>query len=74
MNIHLTSTGKKLSVLSILVIFFSMLTHVTNGQQLQISDSGYFEKPGVNILVFSSQYNGMFYDEKTAGLKSSTMG
>jgi hypothetical protein len=41
----------------------------TNGQKLQISDSGYFEKPGVNVLVFSSQYNGMFYDEKTAGIE-----
>ncbi len=69
MNTHQTSTGKKLSVLSILVICFSTLTNSTNGQQLQISDSGYFEKPGVNILVFSSQYNGMFYDEKTAGIE-----
>ena len=23
----------------------------------------------VNVLVFSSQYNGMFYDEKTAGIE-----
>jgi endoglucanase len=38
-------------------------------QQLQIGDSGYFEKPGVNVFVFSSQYNGMFFDEKTAGME-----
>ena len=69
MNTHQTSTGKKWSVLSILVICFSALTHSSNGQKLQISDSGYFEKPGVNILVFNSQYNGMFYDEKTAGIE-----
>jgi|GEM_PF-97321 len=37
--------------------------------QLQISDSGYFEKSGVNVMVFSGQYNGMFYDEKTAGVE-----
>jgi hypothetical protein len=34
-----------------------------------INDSGYFEKRGVNILVFNNQYNGMFFDEKTAGLE-----
>jgi len=36
---------------------------------LVVNDSGYFEKPGVNVLVFSSQYNGMFFDEKTAGIE-----
>src|SRR4051812_34669038 len=50
------------------VIFISILSN-TYGQKLIISDSGYFEKPGVNVLVFNSQYNGMFYDEKTAGIE-----
>jgi len=39
------------------------------GQQLVVNDSGYFEKPGVNVMVFSSQYNGVFFDEKTAGIE-----
>ncbi len=39
------------------------------GQQLVINDSSYFEKPGVNVLVFSNLYNGMFFDEKTAGIE-----
>jgi endoglucanase len=38
-------------------------------QSLTINDSGYFAKPGVNVFVFNSQYNGMFYDEKTAGIE-----
>ena len=38
-------------------------------QQLQLNDSSYFEKPGVNVFVFSNQYNGMFFDEKTAGIE-----
>ena len=42
---------------------------ISFGQQLVINDSGYFEKPGVNVMVFSSQYNGMFFDEKTAGIE-----
>ena len=45
------------------------LTHSATSQSLQLNDSGYLEKTGVNILVFSSQYNGMFFDEKTAGIE-----
>jgi len=40
-----------------------------SGQPLVVNDSGYFEKSGVNFFVFSSQYNGMFFDEKTAGVE-----
>jgi hypothetical protein len=38
-------------------------------QQLKLNNLEYFEEPGVNILVFSNQYNGMFFDEKTAGIE-----
>jgi len=38
-------------------------------QKLNINDLGYFEKPGVNVLVFNNQYDGMFFDEKTAGIE-----
>ncbi|HEY4208719.1 MAG TPA: glycoside hydrolase family 9 protein [Puia sp.] len=39
------------------------------GQKLLVNDAGYFEERGVNVFVFSSQYNGMFFDEKTAGVE-----
>ena len=38
-------------------------------QPLQVNDLGYFETRGVNVLVFSNQYNGFFFDEKTAGIE-----
>jgi hypothetical protein len=38
-------------------------------QQLQLNDLGYFEARGLNVLVFSNQYNGFFFDEKTAGIE-----
>ena len=38
-------------------------------QQLRLNELDYFEKPGVNVLVYSNQYNGMFNDEKTAGIE-----
>jgi endoglucanase len=39
------------------------------GQTLKLNNLEYFEFPGVNILVYSNQYTGMFYDEKTAGIE-----
>lgn len=39
------------------------------GQQLKLNELEYFEKPGVNVMVFSDEYNGMFFDEKTAGIE-----
>ncbi|BBE15991.1 glycoside hydrolase, family 9 [Aquipluma nitroreducens] len=38
-------------------------------QQLRLNELDYFEKTGVNVLVYSNQYNGMFNDEKTAGIE-----
>src|SRR5579872_7221861 len=39
------------------------------GQKLLINDSGYFETRGVNVFVYNSEYNGMFFDEKTSGIE-----
>ena len=36
---------------------------------LTLNDREYFERPGLNVLVFSNQYNGVFFDEKTAGIE-----
>jgi endoglucanase len=36
---------------------------------LRLNDKEYFETRGLNVLVFTNQYNGMFFDEKTAGLE-----
>jgi endoglucanase len=35
---------------------------------LKLNDKGYFEMRGFNLLAFENQYNGMFFDEKTAGI------
>lgn len=60
---------KKLVVLVKLLIIFLFIGKDSFSQQLQINDSSYFEKQGVNVLVFSSEYNGMFFDEKTSGIE-----
>jgi endoglucanase len=38
-------------------------------EPLTINDQQYFEKRGLNVLVFTNEYNGMFFDEKTAGVE-----
>lgn len=52
-----------------LAIYFILLASFTFGQELQVNDLEYFEKQGANVLVFSNQFNGIFFDEKTAGIE-----
>src|SRR4030066_1091774 len=59
----------KKSILIVLVIFFGLLSNNLFGQNLKLNNLDYFEKQGVNVFVFSNQYNGMFFDEKTAGIE-----
>jgi len=60
----------KKSVITIKLLFVLLLVGKNSfSQQLQINDSSYFETRGVNVLVFSSEYNGMFFDEKTSGIE-----
>ena len=48
-----------------------LLTGVTVGhaQDLKLNDREYFERQGVNILVFSNSFNGGFNDEKNSGIE-----
>jgi endoglucanase len=50
-------------------IWLTSASNYVHGQTLQLNDLGYFESRGINVLVFSNQYNGMFFDEKTAGIE-----
>ena len=43
--------------------------NTAQGQNLEILDQEYFEAPGVNVLVFSNQPGGMFFDAKTSGIE-----
>ena len=36
---------------------------------LALNDKQYFETRGLNVLVFTNEYNGLFFDEKTAGVE-----
>lgn len=41
----------------------------TQAQDLQLNDRGYFERQGVNVLVYSNNFNGGFNDEKNSGIE-----
>jgi len=54
---------------SSIFVFLFFLTNIAFCQKLQLNDLEYFEKPGFNVLVFNNEYNGFFFDEKTAGIE-----
>lgn len=58
-----------LLAVSVAFVCICLLPNPVLGQPIKLNDLEYFEKQGVNILVFSDQYNGMFFDEKTAGIE-----
>ena len=69
-----SQTGQARCSLQVLLIVVSVFMHggVTaseSTQPLRLNDRGYFETRGLNVLVFSSEYNGLFFDEKTAGIE-----
>lgn len=71
MQFHVLKPKNIQFLLAVFVALISICLHPDSvlGQKLQLNDSEYFETPGVNILMYSNQYNGMFFDEKTAGIE-----
>jgi len=53
----------------VLIIVSLLLTNYSFGQKLKLNELEYFETTGVNVFVFNNLYNGMFFDEKTAGIE-----
>ncbi len=64
-----TNISKNSTIAFGLIVCFFLFPIYSFCQKLQINDLGYFETPGVNVFVFNNLYNGMFFDEKTAGIE-----
>jgi hypothetical protein len=60
---------KQISMCLVILISLFIYHHDSFSQKLKINDLEYFEVPGINVFVFSNQYNGFFFDEKTAGIE-----
>ena len=50
-------------------MLFLLAAALCQAQDLQLNDFEYFERQGVNILVFSNSFNGGFNDEKNSGIE-----
>ncbi|MGF1637072.1 MAG: cellulase N-terminal Ig-like domain-containing protein [Cyclobacteriaceae bacterium] len=59
---------KKISFLSVLVLLLSV-SNSTWCQDMKLNDLEYFEKQGVNVLVYNNLFTGGFNDEKNAGIE-----
>jgi endoglucanase len=51
------------------VLFVSLALPVQAKDDLNLNDKDYFEKSGLNVLVFSNWYDGLFSDSKTSGVE-----
>ena len=52
-----------------LLFWVLLAATASRAQDLQLNDREYFERPGVNVLVFSNSFNGGFNDEKNSGIE-----
>ena len=53
----------------ILLMAGLFVASLCQAQGLQLNDLEYFERQGVNVLVFSNSFNGGFNDEKDSGIE-----
>ncbi len=66
-KIYLLKNASPFLVIGLSFLLFD--TAVCQNTRLKLNDLDYFETQGLNVFVFSNQYNGFFYDEKTAGIE-----
>src|SRR5215467_9097497 len=67
-NRALYSINMKRKYLSFAVLLLSVFNFVS-GQDLKLNDLEYFERQGVNVLVYNNLFTGGFNDEKNAGIE-----
>ena len=54
---------------NLLSLLLLAVPFIGNAQNLKLNDREYFERQGVNVLVFSNNFNGGFNDEKNSGIE-----
>jgi len=55
---------KRKSFLTLIVVAVT-----AQAQDLRLNDLEYFERQGVNVLVYNNNFNGGFNDEKNSGIE-----
>ncbi|MGN0920839.1 MAG: glycoside hydrolase family 9 protein [Cellvibrio sp.] len=59
----------RLAVAFSITLSFAAAAPLQAKDNLTLNDKDYFEKPGLNLLVFSNWYDGLFSDSKTSGVE-----
>src|SRR5215213_2708880 len=59
---------KRLTFLSVAVLLLATFNYASS-QDLKLNDLEYFERQGVNVLVYNNLFTGGFNDEKNAGIE-----
>ena len=54
---------------NLLSLLLLAVPFIGNAQELKLNDREYFERQGVNVLVFCNNFNGGFNDEKNSGIE-----
>lgn len=65
----MTDTMRKIACFLSLAAIAVACAEVKNDSELILNDKEYFERQGVNILVYSNLFTGGFNDEKTSGIE-----
>src|SRR4051812_1985302 len=53
----------------LVVLLLLAAVNYASSQDLKLNDLEYFEKQGVNVLVYNNLFTGGFNDEKNAGIE-----
>src|SRR3954471_2873887 len=54
---------------SSLFLVLLLVCRTSSADTLTLNDKDYFEEQGLNVLVFSNWYDGLFSDSKTSGIE-----
>ena len=60
---------KNMTIYGAVAAFFVCCPAQVSAQSLKLNELGYFEKQGVNVLVYSNDFDGGFNDEKNSGIE-----
>ena len=53
----------------LLLLFLISVPVISKSQDLKLNEREYYERQGINVLVFSNNFNGGFNDEKNSGIE-----
>lgn len=68
-QVRLVILNNNLIMKRLLFYVLLLMTTGSKAQDLKLNDLEYFERQGVNVLVFSNSFNGGFNDEKNSGIE-----